>query len=290
MRNLVYKLLIPFSRIEAASTSSQLRVLAYHDVPNVSKFEQQLIYLKNNYNVIDLETLKLHLKDCEPLPNNSLLITFDDGDISVLENGLSLLYKYNLPSILFIITSLINTKDMFWCRKVEAVFQEAGNSYFNARQKVRELKNMPNVDRMNYLNGLRKVKSRQLSLEDLYELEEGKMLIANHTHTHPMMDMCTDEEIMNELEITYNKFKGWGLDRYSIFAYPNGNWDAKSEELLKNKGIKMAFLFDHKINKLNINPMRISRIRINSDTEINEFKVKVSGLHSKLMKLKEGIS
>lgn len=278
------------SKIPYSLISRNLRVLAYHDVSNKENFRNQINFLKSHFNIISIDQLRSHLAGGHVLPANSVLITFDDGDVSVLDLGLPILQKYDLPSVMFVISSLIDSDNTFWCRWVEEVFREQGKSYIEARSKVNHLKKISNENRIVYLNSLNSVNSRQLTMEDLDIMQKGRMFIGNHTNTHPMVDMCTTEELENELNISKSCFEKWKLQGYQIFAYPNGNWDEQSEKVLMKNGIKMAFLFDHKINNKNINPMRISRIRVNSDTGINEFKVKVSGLHSRLMKLKEKIS
>jgi poly-beta-1,6-N-acetyl-D-glucosamine N-deacetylase len=281
-----YKALNFISPLYGFFKNRRLRVLAYHTVPDPKAFEKQINYLKSNFTIISIEDLRNHLFKNKSLPEYPVLITFDDGDISVKENGLPLLKKHKLPSVMFVITSLVDTNKMFWCRQVEHVLQENGSSYNQARAKVIELKNSKNYKRVEFVNSLRVVKSPQLKKEDLLRMEVEGMFVANHTHTHPMIDNCNIEEVKEELYLSRICFENWGLNGYSVFAYPNGNWDTKNEELLKKEKIKMAFLFDHNINKIKINPMRISRLRVDADQHIDEFKVKVSGLHTKLMKIK----
>ncbi|WP_034888143.1 polysaccharide deacetylase family protein [Gillisia sp. Hel_I_29] len=270
--------------------SCNLRVLAYHDIIDSNKFEAQIKFLvKSKYNIISVNDLHAYLYDGKILTKNSLLITFDDGDVSVLDHGLPILRKYDLPSVMFVITGLINSANTFWCRWVEIALQNQGKSYAESRVVVNSLKKMSNSERVAYLEKLDPVASRQLTIDDMLKMQNGKMFIGNHTHTHPMVNKCTNQELNNDLKLSLASFEEWQLPGGKIFAYPNGNWDKESEEILKNNGIDMAFLFDHKLNKKDINPMRISRIRVNSDTELNEFKVKISGLHSKLMTLKNRI-
>jgi peptidoglycan/xylan/chitin deacetylase (PgdA/CDA1 family) len=287
MKKLIYNLLGFLNPVMQGSSKNLLRVLAYHTAPNPGLFEKQLLYLSSNYNVIDIALLREHLFHGSPLPPKPVLITFDDGDISIYENGLPLLKKYGLPSIMFIITGLIGSRDMFWCRQVEAAYEAEGKGYLEARKKIKELKSLRNKERREYLRNLNQFDARQLTVKELRELEKGNMYIANHTHTHPMVDKCTPEEIREELDVAIQKFKDWGLEGHSVFAYPNGNWDRATEGILKEKKIEMAFLFDHKLNKKKIDPMRISRIRVDTYTGLDEFKVKVSGLHSRLMHFKE---
>lgn len=72
------------------------------------EFEEQLIFLKKyNYNPINSAELKCWLEDLCDLPNNSVLITIDDGNVSTYKYALPLLEKYQYNAIAFIITSRV---------------------------------------------------------------------------------------------------------------------------------------------------------------------------------------
>jgi len=172
---------------------------------------------------------------------------------------------------------------------VEEIYRRNGKTYKESRNEVNRLKEIPNTERVKIINKMPLVKSKQLGLVEIKQLENNNIVMGNHTHTHPMIDKCTAEEICKEMDLVKYNFTEWQLKGYPYFAYPNGNFDSNAEKILISKGIKLAFLFDHKINKTEINPMRISRIRVNADADLNEFKVKVSGLHSTLLFLKNKI-
>ncbi|WP_299153961.1 polysaccharide deacetylase family protein [uncultured Christiangramia sp.] len=280
MRQRLYDTLNYFQKIYSKIYSNNLRVLAYHTINDSSEFEKQIKYLKENFNIIDLDILEGHLFKNKKLPSKPLLITFDDGDISVYNNGLSLFTKYNIPSILFVITSLINTTKPFWWDQIRHhIDGEKGES------KSWEVKNWSNKQRITYIEKLilespkAPLNAEQLSSSQLNDLSKSGMEIGNHSSTHPMFDQCETEEIKDELQTSISCLKDLGF-HYNVFAYPNGNYDNSSEQELVNSGIKMAFLFDHKINKRKVDPLRISRIRVDSNTNLKEFKVKVSGFHS----------
>lgn len=289
MKENFYFILSQFIKPWKRKNNNKLIVLAYHEVPCKIKFEKQLQFLRSNYNLIDIVYLDSYFKKEENLPINSLIITFDDGDYSVYKNAFPLLKKYHIPAVIFIISELINSENTFWCRWVENVYNKNGRSYAEARKEVNRLKNISNEERMKTLNKLPAVKSKQLSIGEIKEMETYNITMGNHTHTHPMINKCTPVEIIKEMDEVKKNFKEWGLKGYPYFAYPNGNLDSGAEEILISKNINMAFLFDHKVNQVEINPMRISRIRVNADANLNEFKVKVSGLHSGLMRMKNKI-
>ncbi|WP_162126257.1 polysaccharide deacetylase family protein [Flavobacterium phycosphaerae] len=245
------------------------KILTYHDFENVSNFEKQLQIISR-------------------LPK--VLVTTDDGDLSFYTNAFPLLVKYNIPAILFIIPSLIGTNQPFWWNEVYHYLGKAAGS-----EKIKELKSIPNQERVDYLNQLRNnaekplLKQQQLTVEQIHEMQNKGIVIANHSFTHPMFDQCTEAEIRSELQNTRAFFEENKLNGYSFFAYPNGSHNAVSEKVLKEEGIEYAFLFDHKISHGKRNPLRISRLSLNDYTPIWKFKLILSGWHSKLLPITKSI-
>lgn len=286
IKNLVYKILTIPAIIYNFLYRKRLRVLAYHDVVDYNIFNSHIEFLKSHYNIIDIQTLKENLWKNRPLPNNSLLISFDDGDYSVLQKGLPALQNHNCPACLFIITELINTSKDFWFNTARKIEKENGKNHQEVQTIIQDLKTISNKERKRKMKNYGDGKRKQLKLEDLNTLVKNKVFIANHSHTHPIFNRCEKEELTYEFNETKNFFHTNGINGYDVFAYPNGNFDRQSEELLKENNINLAFLFDHKVCAKNIHPLRISRIRTNSDMSLDELKVKVSGLHSALHNLK----
>jgi len=281
MRQHYYYFLTFFNSFFKFRYKQRLRVLAYHTVSFPENFEKQIIHLKKDYNFISIEDLQNNIYNNIALPKKPMLITFDDGDISVFNSGLPLLEKYNIPSAIFVITSLIGTENDYWIKQVEGYEMNVKcTSYSTARKAVNLFKKMPNSERVELIRDYPPVHKIQLSLTDLEKMKNEGMYIGNHTHTHPMLDKCTDEEIMDEMKESTKVFNELNIEGAEIFAYPNGNANSRTNKILKEFGMKIIFLFDHKINKKNIDPFNISRIRIDTETPFNEFKVKVSGLHS----------
>jgi poly-beta-1,6-N-acetyl-D-glucosamine N-deacetylase len=245
------------------------KILTYHDFENVSNFEKQLQVLSR-------------------LPK--VLVTTDDGDFSFYTKAFPLLVKYNIPAILFIIPSLIGTDQPFWWNEVYHYLGKAAGN-----EKIKELKSIPNKQRVDYLNQLRNdsekplLKQQQLTVEQLHEIQYKGILIANHSFTHPMFDQCSEEEIRSEMQNTKAFFDENKLNGYAYFAYPNGNHNAVSEKVLQEEDIEYAFLFDHKISKGKINPIRISRLSIDESTPIWKLRLILSGWHSKLLPITKSI-
>lgn len=282
-RYLFYSFLSIFDRLFIYLYIDQLRVLAYHDIKDEVLFEKQILYLKSNYTIIGLQDLENHLFRDQALPRKSLLITFDDGDHTVLTKALPIFKKHNISAVLFVISGLIGTSKDFWWSEVAISLNKLGKSKSYIESQLRILKNISNSERLKFLQSLGDFKTKiQLSKDDLKTLENNGISVANHSHSHPMFNKCTHGEIELELRNSKLFFSETGIGKNNVFAYPNGNYSEETERLLKIHGIEIAFLFDHRINSKKIDPLRISRIRTNSDTDIREFRAKVSGLHSLL--------
>jgi len=257
----------------------KLRVLAYHDVTDREKFENQIYYLKDNYNIISTKDLENIIYNKKVLKKNSVLITFDDGDISNYTNAFPILKKHNIPATLFVITKLVNSQFPFWWKEMEYYLGKK-----EGRKTVWESKEWKNEKRLAYLRELKDdyigtpLESQQLKINELNEMKKFGFCIANHSNTHPMFNRCDFNEINDELNTSINFLKQNNFSA-NYFAYPNGNWDANSEIALKKFKFKLAFIFDHNLSKLT-NPLRISRLRVDADSDLSEFKFKVSGLHS----------
>src|SRR2546429_8348676 len=94
-----------------ANGHRSLRVLMYHkvnDLPGnpltmpVSIFDEQMDQLRDlDYTVVDLDAVLGHYVDRKPLPEQAVLITFDDGYYDNLANAAAVLRKYRYPAVLF---------------------------------------------------------------------------------------------------------------------------------------------------------------------------------------------
>jgi len=281
MRNLQYQLLATLGPLYARTQEDALRILAYHTVPDPVAYERQLRYLKQHYHVISLDELQEAMTQRKALPPRSVLITFDDGDRSVYENGLPLHRKYELPAVLFVITDLVDSEEPFWWKKVEQHYAANGLPHADARRQVTHLKQVTDDERRAYLDSLGDAyRQKQLTREELKELGAAGFALSNHTLTHPLVDRCSDERITREVAGAADYLSELPNTYPRVFAYPNGNVNERTEKVLKQEGISLAFLFDHRLTRRPYNPLRMSRLRVNTYDPLPEFRSKVSGLHS----------
>ena len=95
-------------------------ILNYHKIDNMNislsvlpeDFDRQMAYLKENgYHTITPEQLYQHLVNNAELPENPILITFDDGYEDNYQNAYPILKKYGFTGTIFVITGFVGQKN-----------------------------------------------------------------------------------------------------------------------------------------------------------------------------------
>lgn len=280
----------------------RLRVLAYHGVDNPRRFAAQLDLLVRELVPVSLERLVAAI-DGDPLPPRAVLVTFDDGERSLLEAGLPLLAARGIPAVAFVVAGLIGTSKPPWWVEAEALADDIGREggagalpgSRTGRELVRALKRLPDERRRHALEELRASAPEpappvtQLTAAELRELEAGGVAIGSHTWSHPILPRCDGATVATEIGRAHRALTEALGHPPVAFAYPNGDADPRAERELAAHGYQAAFLFDHRMSPPRPpEPLRISRLRVNSHTPIDRFRILTSGLHPALHRLRGG--
>ena len=270
-------------------TAWHLTVLAYHGIDDPGRFRSQLDYLVRATRPVSLDEVIAALEGSGPLPKRAVLLTFDDGERSLLELGLPLLRERGLPAVAFVIAGSLDGDEPFWWTEVERLAHLGGHigsqPRLPAAALVRQLKRLPDDERVAAITQLRRTASAQappmpqLRRDELARLESAGVAVGNHTLTHPILPRCGEEKVREEIRRSHRILEDTLGHPPAAFAYPNGDWDARAERVLADLGYAAAFLFDHRANRTLGSPLRISRFRVNSHTTPDRFATIVSGLH-----------
>lgn len=108
------------TRVHQGPDSVVVPILLYHRIGESpinsqyyvppEKFEQQMKLLHDwEYTVIPIELLVEAIKEGTNLPPRPIIITFDDGDISVYETAFPIMHKYGLTGVVYIVGNYMNT-------------------------------------------------------------------------------------------------------------------------------------------------------------------------------------
>jgi hypothetical protein len=102
---------------------------------STDNFTHQINYLKNNFDIISLDDLLLHLKSKSN--EFKIAITFDDGYSDNLDYAYPILEKLKAPATIYIITKFINNKVIPWWIKLDH-FIKNNSKIFGDKKKIFE--------------------------------------------------------------------------------------------------------------------------------------------------------
>ena len=110
--------------LQTAAYAEQPKILLYHNISETyhqsqadmnitaGDFEKHIVSLiENGYNIISFETYLNHLSGLCELPQNSVIITFDDGYLSNYTEAFPILRKYGAYGTVFVVTSRVGSYD-----------------------------------------------------------------------------------------------------------------------------------------------------------------------------------
>jgi peptidoglycan/xylan/chitin deacetylase (PgdA/CDA1 family) len=275
-------------RAALTATRSRLVVLAYHGVDDPDLFAEQLGWLRLHRRPISLDDLAATVRDGRPLREPSFLVTFDDGRRSVLSQGAPVLEALDIPAVLFVVAGLVGTSVPYWWDEVEELSAAGATTSVDPRsghQLTVALKEVPDQDRRTAIDELRATSPvtatpyPHLGPAELVDLESRGIAIGSHSLTHPCLDRCSTDEVISELSDSRRRLEDWLGHPVRSMAYPNGNVDDRVAGAAATAGYDLGFVFDHRLTHLPPpDPLRISRLRVDTTDSLERFKGIVSGV------------
>jgi peptidoglycan/xylan/chitin deacetylase (PgdA/CDA1 family) len=279
--------------------SRRLAVLAYHGVDDPERFEDHLEHIRRKASCVSIDEALEAFEGHRSLPPRAVLITFDDGNRSIIDFGMPLLRERGLPAVAFVISGLIGSDRPFWWDEAFDCATRGGVvSTMPSRSPealLRTLKELPDEERRAAIGELRRsaagpaARTLQLSSEELRTLESAGIAIGNHTWSHPFLSRCSDQVVRREIEESHRVLVDILGYAPASFAYPYGDRDARAARHLRELGYRAAFLFDHRLSAAPpLDPFAVSRVRVNSWTPLDRFHTITSGLHPAIHRVRRG--
>ncbi|MGW5433715.1 polysaccharide deacetylase family protein [Streptomyces sp. NPDC004059] len=276
--------------------AGRLAVLGYHGVEDPEVFGAHLDMLRRWFVPVSLERVEEATHGGRPLPGHSVLVTFDDGDRSVYTHALPLLAARGIPAVCFVIPGLVDTEIPFWWDEAVHLVRNGGTTHrippTRPEITAHTLKLLREHERQLALAELRATaavpspRRRQLTGAELRELEEGGVVVGNHTMTHPCLDRCDEDQVRTEVLEAHNRLTKLIGRPPTSFAYPNGNVDERAHRLLAQAGYRSGFLYNHRLAAPGAcHPLRIDRLVVSSRTSVDRLETILSGLHPALFRV-----
>lgn len=277
----------PIQRAYRKRASGSLAVLAYHTVEDRRPFERQLDFLTAEYTIITPGEAMGAFRDGS-IPADSVLLTFDDGDVTFAENAWPALQARGLSAVVFVVPGLVESPAPYWWDVVSLAARrgrlEGELSNLGPAEAVAAVKRMPDDARRALLESVLawsggEVTPRHMSLQTLQRLASQGVSIGNHTWTHPILVNCDDATLVREVTEAH-EYLVRAVGSAPYFAYPNGTFDKRAAVILERLGYEAAFLFDHGlVDPGDLDRFRVSRLRIGASDSIDRLAITLSGLH-----------
>lgn len=230
-----------------------VRVLMYHHVwPNTSdsltvtpqQLEEHFSYLKiHNYRTIPVSLLIDSMYSNRPLPENVIIITFDDGYRNQIDFVEPLLKKYGFCACLFLV----------------------GEKVMSASDQAND------------------VKESYLSVERINKADRQYFEFGLHGYSHKALSQMTTEEFEADLILSKQVFSAMNISVAPVFAYPYGDRSPDKEKMAQIKGImqacgiKAAFRIGNSAVSFPVKDRyELKRIDITGFDNIKRFRIKLS--------------
>lgn len=213
---------------------AEVPVLLYHhiiqdtgygdNVMSAKLFEEHMIAVKEaGYNTVSAKEMIDYVYYGKSLPENPILISFDDGYLSNYELAYPILKKHNMKAIFFAIGWAIGE-----------------NEYKDTGKPIIEHFSFDHINEMTE-SGLIEVQSHTYDMHQSPELEKGGTI----RESVLMLENENEEEYIALLEKDYRTFdrilfNNTGFRNYAI-AYPHGEYSELSEAVFKRLGCYVTF-------------------------------------------------
>jgi peptidoglycan/xylan/chitin deacetylase (PgdA/CDA1 family) len=307
-----------------------LTVLSYHSVITAGRsleqglycttasrrnFERHIDYVARRFTPLSAAALIRHLLGGERLPNNPVVITFDDGYRNNLTLAAEVLLKKGVPAIFHLATAYIGGRSILWPDEillrvldwpdavlpspfgpVELPLSDNAGRMRAARRISEECKPIPVAVRGEFLKLLRsktpEIPSRfDPEAHEFMNWEEARSLVrsgfdlGSHTVSHPILSSLAPSEIAAELRDSREEIRSRTGHPCETLAYPNGLRSDYSNIVFEeagNAGYRLAFTQEDWRADCVSPQFAIPRLGVAGQFPVSFFFARVSGLYGLL--------
>jgi len=172
-------------------------ILTYHSISEggsplqipPSLFAEQMEWLHANVRVAPLADVVSTLSDRRPLPERTVVLTFDDGFSDFYSSAAPVLRKLKLPATLFVLTGL------------------CGKTRDGPAQEIAGIMRRPVLD-----------------WQQVAELAQQGFELGAHSVSHPVLPDLAAEEAKREIADSRAELQQRTGQAVDFFAYPYGRW------------------------------------------------------------------
>lgn len=257
--------ILTYHRVLSAKNSGQSFVQPGMYV-TVDTFRQHLDFLKDTFHILPLHELAARIESGKSV-GGCCAITFDDGWHDNYTEAFPVIRDFQVPVTIFLASAFIGTKRMFWPEELtfylrqpeaKAVMSQGGvgrlpttpahggeEEFLDA--VVQTVKSYQPAEREALMEQLRSVSPMAPAgrmLLDWGEIEamqsSGFVSFGAHTANHVILDQVPLPVAEEEIVRSRNDIEARLGQPTELFAYPNGNYSADLQAILRRHGFRAA--------------------------------------------------
>ena len=217
----------------------------------------------------------------EDVPDNTVVITFDDGYRDNYLNAFPILKDLSIPATIFLATDAIGSQRMLWHDRVFSAFRKTsvgvldgiGNrsqryplstvdeKLFAQREFLKFIWTLNDQERLSWIDFLverlevrdrRQEPGLMLSWEEIRLMHQNEISFGSHTVTHPISSKLSLDRAQNNIQNSKAMIEKTLRTPIRTFAYPNGSqddFDESTKRLLKEAGYLCAVTTKFGVNE-----------------------------------------
>lgn len=209
--------------------SNEVAVLVYHHIDEFEQssvtitprlFERQLVSLqRKGFHFITLDQFKDFKTKGKPIPDNALLITFDDGYESFYTHAFPILKRLEIPAVNFVIT-----KDLDDPKRPKLASL--------SKDEIKQMRSEdPNIEFQGHS-------------DELHAMKDGKPMLSNKLILNGKLETEVEfkSRVVQDTRKCMAKLKELNASKnVDSYAYPYGSYDDTTISYLHEAGIQYAF-------------------------------------------------
>ncbi len=301
--------ILMYHRVAGSSCNdpeARIRVINAH----CEQFKQQAEFLARTCTVLSFDELREYCLHPEKLPENPVILTFDDGYLDNYTVAFPILRQYGLKATIALTTGFIGTRQVpWWDRLAEAIIRIPGPAIrikgvgmldltdkFRVVRRVQEqVKLMAEKEKNRVISELESrlpepppSNTCMLSWEHVREMGRQGISFAAHTVTHPILTRVDRETAREEILRSRQTVEQQTGKPVTVFSYPNGSpadMNAGLDDFIKQAGFQFCLTTLYGSNPPGPDLFKLKRVIVEPDDDLRLFQVKVAGFGSRLAKL-----
>lgn len=267
--------------------------ILYDSAMFVSKktLENNIKELSRYFDITSLDDLKVNPLDRRP----KCVLTFDDGWADNYYYALPILKTLNVPATIFVTVNYMGTNKSFWFHdiwNIAGVCLDKGlnNEFFSYFKKHVRYNGENIIDESNVSCLIASIKElnpelidnivadayhalnieisnipTMLNWKQIEEMSRLGMEIGSHGMNHYILTNITNEQKTAEISDSLSIMKKYLNKVCTHFCYPNGNYDNKTIQIVKDTGYKGAISTTLGFNTSRSDQFALNRIAIHDD-------------------------